>query len=190
MAKRAPESDTELAVSEYEGAVLSLIARMQPVTRYGLLKAFERSPTTSYVASKGTLYPLITRMIARDFVTGETGTSGQKAEELGLTDAGQRALTQWITQTGPEHSFGHDPLSDRIMSLGDLSHEERVRWIAEAKALLLEKKQQLREYGSTLEGPYADIVHGSALAMIDAKLEWLDRLLIKVTRDEKLGSTG
>lgn len=187
MAKRAPESDTELAVSEYEGAVLSLVARMQPVTRYRLLKAFERSPTTSYVASKGTLYPLIARMIARDFVTGEAATRGQKAEELGLTETGHRALTQWITGTGPEHSFGHDPLSDRIMSLGDLSHEERVKWIAEAKALLLAKKQQLKDYGNSLEGPYADIVHGAALAMIEAKLEWLDRLFIKVIRDEKLG---
>src|SRR5690242_21943573 len=103
MAKRTPESQIDLEVSEYEGAVLSLIARMQPVTRYRLLKAFERSPTTSYVASKGTLYPLISRMIARSFVTGETGTSGQKAEELGLTDAGHRALSQWITGTGPQH---------------------------------------------------------------------------------------
>jgi len=184
MAKRTPESQIDLEVSEYEGAVLSLIARTQPVTRYRLLKAFERSPTTSYNASKGTLYPLISRMIARGFITGGLGIGGQRAEELKLTSSGHQALIQWITGTGPEHSFGHDPLSDRIMSLGGLSQQERVRWIAETKALLLAKKQQLHEYKEIVQGPYADIVHGSAVAMMEARLEWLDRLLIKIIRED------
>jgi hypothetical protein len=36
------------------------------------------------------------------------------------------------------------------------------------------------------KSPYDDIVHGTAVAIIDAKLEWLDRLLIKVVNEENV----
>ena len=186
MAKAKPETETDFAVTENEGAVLSLIARMQPVTSYRLYKAFQDSPTTNYNTSKGAVYPIVARMLSRAFVETKATKSGKRASgELTLTKLGREALQAWVTEAGPELSFSHDPLFDRILSLGDLSREERVRWIADAKALLLEKKEQLNGYRETVDAPYIDIVHGSAVAMIDAKLEWLDRLLIQVVRPER-----
>ena len=182
MAKATPRIETDLAVTENEGAVLSLIARMQPVTSYGVYKAFQASPTASYNTSKGTVYPIITRLIGREFVEAKPAKGKRGGEELKMTKLGRQALQRWIVDTGPNFSFSHDPLFDRILSLGDVSREDRIRWIADAKASLLAKKEELNDYRRTVDAPYLDIVHGSAVAMIDAKLEWLDRLLIQIVR--------
>lgn len=183
MANKRMQDLDEAGVSEHEGAVLALIARYQPVTRYQLYKAFKDLPTTSYNASKGSLYPLIERMIDRDFVQSGGLKGPRQGEVLKLTRPGKKALTGWIIQTGPEQSFTRDPLLLRMMALSDLKPTERVRWIADAKAALLEKKRELNEHGQSVEGPYMDIVQGIALSMIETKLEWLDRLLILVVNE-------
>ena len=57
-----------------------------------------------------------------------------------------------------------------------------MEWIAAAKQSLLEKKDELDSYHQSVELPYGDIVYGAAAAMIQAKLEWLDRLLIHLVQ--------
>jgi DNA-binding PadR family transcriptional regulator len=183
MANKRIQDLDEVSVNEHEGAVLGLIARCQPVTRYQLYKAFKDLPTTSYNASKGSLYPLVERMIDRDFVQTGGLRGPRQGEVLKITRLGKRALTGWILQTGPEQSFTRDPLLLRMMSLSDLKPSERVRWIANAKAAILEKKRELNEHGQSADGPYMDIVQGIALSMIEAKLEWLDRLLIQIVKE-------
>jgi DNA-binding PadR family transcriptional regulator len=183
MAKSSVQNLDEITVNEHEGAVLALIARLQPVTRYALYKAFKELPTTSYNASKGSLYPLIGRMIDRGFAVAGGLKGPRQGEVLKLTRLGNKALSRWIVQTGPEQSFTRDPLLLRMMSLNDLKPTERIRWIADAKAAILEKRQEINSHRRSAEGPYMDIVQGIALSMIEAKLEWLDRLLIQVVND-------
>lgn len=180
MANALAEEISDLAVSEYEGAVLSVIARMQPVSRYQLLRSLQLSPTTTYNSSKGSLYPLVARMVGRSFVRSESPEGKSKGELLCLTSMGHRALANWILATGPEHSFTHDPLLMRLLSLADVPQRERIRWVAAAKAALLTKRDEVRAHRNARDSPYGDIVQGAAVAMIEAKLEWLDRLLIKL----------
>ena len=143
--------------------------------------AFRELPTTSYNKSKGTIYPLIGRMMERGLVTSTKAEAGG-GETLSLAERGYEALNRWLID-GPTHSFGHDPLLDRMMVLGGVAHAQRVRWIAGAKELLLAKKDELKAYRLTVDAPYIDIAHGSAVAVIDAKLEWLDRLLIEIVKN-------
>jgi transposase len=183
MAKKRTHNSGEVGVNEHEGAVLGLIARHQPVTRYQLFKAFKELPTTSFNASKGSLYPLVGRMVDRGFVQ-EAGAKGpRQGEVLKITRLGKQALTGWVVQTGPEQSFTRDPLLLRMMSLNELKPSEQVRWIADAKEAILEKKRELNAHGQSANGPYMDIVQGIALSMIKVKLEWLDRLLIQVVNE-------
>jgi hypothetical protein len=74
----------------------------------------------------------------------------------------------------------------RVLALSDVSRDERIRWIADAKGLLLDRKQELNTHKQGPKSPYDDIVYGTAVAIIDAKLEWLDRLLIKVVNEENV----
>lgn len=180
MPRSEQSEDKSIVVNEHEGAVLGLIARMQPLTRYQLFKTFQQSPTTSYNASPGGIYPLVGRMVDRGFVGTEPGKGKRTSEMLVLTPLGYKALTRWVEYTGPQHSFIHDPLLLRVRSLGDLSRDDRIRWIADTKGLLLAKKEELRAHHQVDAGSYEDIVQGTAIAIIEAKLEWLDRLLIHV----------
>jgi len=182
----AARDDSAIVVNEHEGAVLGLIARNQPLTRYQLYKAFQLSPTTTYNTSKGSLYPLVGRLIDRGLIGVETNKSRRDAELLSLTKLGYGALTRWIEQTGPQHSIVNDPMLFRVLALSDVSRDERIRWIADAKGLLLDRKQELNTHKQGPKSPYDDIVHGTAVAIIDAKLEWLDRLLIKVVNEENV----
>ena len=56
----SPSPTADISVNEHEGAVFSLIARTQAVTRYQLFKAGLRTVarTTSYRHKQGSLYPL------------------------------------------------------------------------------------------------------------------------------------
>jgi DNA-binding PadR family transcriptional regulator len=181
MQKAPSDTDPKLSVNEYEGAVLGALARIEPATRYRLVKTFRESPTNSHSPSNGSLYPLVARLISRGMIESRPGS--RRSEQLSLTEDGQRALAGWVAGTGPQHSIADDPLLQRVMSLGDLPTEEQVRWIVSAKALLLDKKDELQTNRSTAGGPYAEVVHSTAIAIVNTKLEWLDRLLIQIMNE-------
>lgn len=176
---------TTESVTEYEGLVLSTIARTQPATRYQLLKALEQAPITSYNSSKGSFYPLIARMVEKGLVLSQSGNGSRRTELLTLSDAGRSALRAWILATDFEKAFVHDPLLSRLQALSDVPTEGRLEWIVAAKKSLLDKKEELDRYHRNVDLPYGDIVHGAAAAMVQAKLEWLDRLLISLVAEQR-----
>lgn len=176
---------SDIAVNEHEGTVLGMVARWQPVTRYQLLKAFERSPISSYNTSKGSLYPLVGRMIVRGFIVAETSDGPRESELISLSPLGREALNRWIMRIGPQHGMVHDPLQVRILALCELPMADRVRWVVSAKNLLLSKKQELKEYHERLKVPFNEIVYNFGVATIDAKLLWLDRLLVQIVDNEE-----
>src|SRR3954451_13065898 len=97
MAKASDRQASHLSVTEFEGSVLGLISRSQPIHRYGLYKAFEQSPATSF-RSKGGLYPLVDRLIARGLVASSANEKGRRSTTLSLTPFGYQALAQWIAR--------------------------------------------------------------------------------------------
>jgi DNA-binding PadR family transcriptional regulator len=179
-----------ISVTEHEGTLLGLVARIQPATRYELYKAFGQSPTTTYNVSKGSLYPLIGRMIDRGFLSVAPSDKRRGSEVVSLTDSGREALRNWILGTEPDHSFTNDPILLRVMALGDVTSEERIRWVSEARALLLAKRQQLLDSPEPSDTPYSDIVQGTAVAIIDAKLKWLDKLLVQIAKEKRAAGTA
>ena len=52
-------------LTELEGAVLSVLARRQPLSAYGIRKEFEAAVTRSWSASAGSVYPLVKRLTKR-----------------------------------------------------------------------------------------------------------------------------
>lgn len=182
-----------LAVNEHEGLVLGLIERRQPVTRYEVLKAFQRAPITTYNTSKGSVYPLIRRMVDRGLVAVSAESNARGAESLSLTDRGARALRHWLSSLRLEHALLHDPIRSRALSLAGLDRDAKLEWIITAKTLLLEKKAQLSAYDRQVVEPFLDGLEDDRRAetgllfelnrwasdsVIDINLQFLDRLLI------------
>ena len=59
----ATGTDSLADVNEAEGAVLGLLARAQPLSRYQILRFFQNSPARFQNVSKGSVYPLVARLV-------------------------------------------------------------------------------------------------------------------------------
>src|SRR4029079_4162527 len=185
MNKASPGADKIKSIaSEAEGTVLGVIARRQPLTRYTLLRAFQTSAIVGVHTSKGSLYPLVHRLVERGLLAGEAGSSDRGTEVLRLTPKGRRSLRDWVQAILPRHALQHDPLKMRAISLGELPREGRLQWVTSAKEIVRQKKEELGEYRKLVRLPYGKLVHEADEASLDAQLRWLDQLLAAILDEE------
>ena len=176
---------TEAKITEHEGMILALVLRQQPVTAYQLFRMFEQSPVTSINSSKGQLYPAIRRLRERGLLDArKVAGDGRKSEELSVTEAGVAAVKEWTRDIGATHIVLDDPLRTRILSFDVLSREERLEWIARAKALVKQRRAIVDEYNSSVDVPYQDFAYSSVVGTLRLKMEWLDELLYHVASPE------
>lgn len=175
----------DLTVSENEGLLLGLAVRLGRVTAHQLFVIHERSPLGSINASKGSVYPMVRRLKERGLLVGTpVEGDGRNTETLTVTEAGVEALRRWVTGMTPDHTLTSDPLRTRVMSLHLLDREERIRWVAEAKQINAQKVAEVRDYADRVKMPFGEVVHGAALAALEAQSRWLDQLLMVVVKDE------
>lgn len=171
------------SVSDNEGSLLGLVLRQQPVTAYELFRVYEQSPVTSFNASKGSLYPLIKRLKRAGLLesTPKQGR-GLNPESLSCTAAGEQAVRRWLRNLRPPHVMLDDPLRTMMLSLDLLTRDEQVEWVAEAKALVAAKMEDVEAYSKTVSVPFQDIAQKSAIESLRVKMSWLDRLLYEVVK--------
>lgn len=172
-------------LTDNEGTLLSLILRAQPCTAYQVMKIYEASPISNFNTSKGKIYPLILRLRNLDLLTSEAVEGdARKTERLTCTPAGRAAVKEWVKQIRPSHLVLEDPLRTKMQSFDLLSSREQVEWIIEMKAALLEKLADLEKYAQEVDVPYLEIVHDNAVSSLRARMDWLDRTLIKTVREQ------
>lgn len=180
----AVDTESLADVNEAEGAVLGLIGRRPNITRYQILRFFQQSPVKFQNVSKGSVYPLISRLEERRLIVSKEGQGPHSAPVYSLAEGGHEALGRWVKRITLQQMLPLDPLKLKVLSLQALSPAERIAWIAAAKQLILEKKAELEGYRERLlADPYGEIVYAADFESLDAKLVWLDRLLIEVARD-------
>lgn len=172
-------------VTEHEGMLLALMLRQQPVTAYQLFRFFETTPITSINASKGQLYPAIKRLRQRGLIEGrKVAGDGRGAEALSVTDAGEEAVRAWVRDIDGTHIALDDPLRTRILSFDLLSREERLQWIARAKALVKQRRAIVDDYNAGVTVPYQDFAYASVVEALRVRMEWLDELLFHVASSD------
>lgn len=172
---------SDMKITEHEGMLLALMLRQQPVTAYQLFRFFETSPVTSINASKGQLYPAIRRLRARGLIEGrKVAGDGRGAEALSVTKAGEGAVRAWVQEIDGAHIALDDPLRTRILSFDLLSREERLQWIARAKALVKQRRAIVDDYNKSVTVPYQDFAYASVVEALRVRMEWLDELLYHV----------
>lgn len=172
-------------LTESEGRVLSLIARLDTPTTYAIFSVLESSPTASIQASKGAIYPIVERLKARQLITvKKVPDSGRGAETLAVTEAGLAAIKKWVCDITEEHILPYDPLRMRIPALQFLSSDEQMEWLANAKRLNQKKADQVDAYKSAVEMAFASITHSAAFSALGAQSKWLDKLLIELVEQK------
>jgi DNA-binding PadR family transcriptional regulator len=180
--KKPPAAQAE-PLSDNEGSLLGLVLRRQPVTAYQLFRVYEQSPVTSFNASKGSLYPLIRRMLAAGLLEAEHKSGdGRNPASLRCTKAGEQAVRSWLKNLRTSHVMLDDPLRTMMLSLDQLGRDEQIEWVTEAKRLVAEKMALVEQYSRSVQVPFQEIAHRSAMGALRAKMEWLDALLFLVVQ--------
>ena len=174
---KAPRAETT-RLTENEGMLLALVLRQQPVKPYQLHKIYENSPISSINASKGQVYPAIRRLKERGLIESKkVEGDGRNPETLVATDAGVEAVRRWVNDIEDSHIVLDDPLRTRLLSLELLGPQERLEWVARAKALVKERSERVETYNRSVTLPFQDHVARNARKMLHGKMEWLDELL-------------
>jgi DNA-binding PadR family transcriptional regulator len=177
-------NDSVADVNEAEGPVLGLLARLQPLSRYQILRFFQNSPAKFQNVSKGSVYPLVARLLDRGLINSKTGDGPHGAPVYSLTDLGRTALRNWTRRLDKRDMLPLDALEQRVFSLTELVPAARIAWVAEAKELILAKKAELQSHRERITSyAYGEIVYRADQERLDAKLAWLDRLLIEIARE-------
>lgn len=166
--------------SELEGAVLGTIARRGSCTAYQVRKNFRSSPTTSWRASAGAIYPLLHRLVKAGLLEERAiPGDGRGSKELRLTARGKEALKRWVSEE--ESWIGElpaDPIRTRMqfMDLADVGDSKLLdQWIKHTKSNIERVEEGLRAL-TEKSGPHALAVYTGARMQLEARLEWLEGL--------------
>ena len=171
-------------LTDNEATLLALVIRAGPMTAYQIAKVYEDSPVSNFSTSKGKIYPLIRRLRDRGLVDAKRVSSDARGTELlESTPEGRRAVRDWVKETRPGHLLLEDPLRTKVQSFDLLSREERIEWIVETKAHLLNKLEQIEEYGRQVEVPFQDFVHENAVRSLRSRMDWLETVLRTLVKE-------
>jgi len=166
----------EIEVSDYEGSLLALTLRNQPISAHQLLKMFERSPVSSLNRSKGNVYPLIRRLKDRGLLMTQSPKDGRSKEYLVCTAMGEMAVKQWVKNVSSSQILVNDPLRTKIISLGLLSRTERLEWVDDVQAMVARKISEVEEYNSEVSIPFQEMVYSNTMKALTSRLVWLNEL--------------
>lgn len=173
-------------LTDDEGTFLALLNRIEPTSAYQISKIYSDSPVSTFGTSKGKIYPMIRRLIGHGLVKATKDKSDSRGtEHLTCTAQGREAVRQWVKEMKASHFLLNDPLRTKVQSFDLLTHDEQIEWIADAKAGLQSKLQELESYALVVDVPFKDTVHDNAVSSVRFRLDWLDRLLVDVVRGSR-----
>ena len=165
--------------SSLEYALLGLL-RQHAQSGYDLRKTFATTPMRHFSDSPGSIYPALRRMKARRWVTAsaENG-SARKRQEFAVTDAGKRALAQWLRQpvTRQDVIWRLEQLMLRFAFLdGNVDRPVAHRFLGELERELASYVRELREhdkmFGPELRSSTGYLAFKGGIESYHARLLW------------------
>ena len=169
-------------LTELEGAVLSVIARRQPLSAYRIRKEFEAAATHSWSASAGAVYPLVKRLTKDGLLREDARPEDRRGTILlSLTAAGADEMKRWVEDSDPTSLAANaDPMRTRAFALGNLTREQRLellrRWRSLSEQGLEQTKLQMRRCEKDADTMGALATRGAQL-QLEARITWIDELI-------------
>ena len=172
-------------LSDHEGPLLAAVSRFQPITAYGVAKLFAASPASGFNESMGQVYPAIRRFADQGFITGKReADDARRTTKWECTEKGELALKDWIRESRPAHMVLIDPLHEKVLLFGLMSHQERIDWIIQAKSELMDKVSTIEESRKDAPRAFEDLVDDGRITSIRARMDWLDRIFFELAKGE------
>jgi DNA-binding PadR family transcriptional regulator len=171
-------------LTDNEGGLVALVARKGPLSAYQIDKEFSASPIFTFNTSKGKLYPLIERLVARGVLSGRHVAEDRRGTQLySCTEAGREALRAWVATFRPEHALPPDPLRRKLLALALLGREEQLAWVSTARANLARRLEEVEGFDAEAEGPFGALARDNARESLRVRIAWLERLEVRIRED-------
>jgi DNA-binding PadR family transcriptional regulator len=138
----------ERSLTDLEAVTLAYILRRAPCTPYEVRRSFEKSTTTRFSSSAGSIYPLIKRLHERGLLTiKDTQSDGRGTRRYSVTRVGRNRVRDWITGLNHPEMIGmYDPIRSRLLNLTLLPKAQRVPWLEKMIELLKRQEDVIRKY--------------------------------------------
>ena len=165
-------------MTELENAVLGVVWRRGPCSAYVVKREFEMSPSGSWSASAGSIYPLVKKLVAAGLLRAQEQPWGTRRKTVvGLTRAGKDALTDWVAAVpNPLGQPPPDPIRTRAFFLDVLTDADRLRFLDEAEKVTLSAIKELRSAMAALpdtESKFELLGASGAVFQLKARLRWI-----------------
>lgn len=167
------------SASALEFALLGLL-RHQAQSGYDLRRTFATTPMRHFSDSPGSIYPALRRMKARRWLNA-SGANGdaRKRQEFAITDAGRRALVQWLRQpvTREDVIWRLEQIMLRFAFLdGNVDRSVTHRFLDQFELELAAYVRELREhdkaFGSELRSSTGYLAFKSGIESYQTHLLW------------------
>ena len=167
------------APTELESTILGLVGQHGPCTAYEVMRLFQLSPTSSFRASSGAIYPSVKKLIRLGLLATQEGRSqGRKVQLLTLAPAGREALVDWLRHLPDELGDpSSDPLRSRLLFLKSLPPAQRRSFVKRGLALTEQSIAGLKAVIAALpDDLFERAAHDGALRQLEARRDWLRNL--------------
>ncbi len=175
----AKQSKTTNAATELEAAVLGVVWRDGPCTRYAIRQDFRESRAPRWSGSAGAIYPLVQRLELRGLVRSKSTVRGKRPQrDYRITPRGRSVFERWLRAPfGPaEAALLHDPLRTWVLFLDALPLDEARSLVSGAIEVLgqevLRSKEDFREHAND-KSPLSRLAARNALLLSQARIRWL-----------------
>jgi DNA-binding PadR family transcriptional regulator len=181
----------DAGLSELEGVALGVVHTLQPCTSYAVRMEFERSPSTRWSASAGSIYPLLKRLEERGLVASSVDPEdGRGRRLLEVTPEGREGLEVWVAGGVDPAVVAavEDPLRSRVFFLGLLPAPVRAAFLSGAESALRGFMAATRERLAESEASgdrLRQLADLGAVYQAEARVRW-----IEAVRDALGGGSG
>ena len=135
-------------LTDLEAVTIAFVQRRQPCTPYQVRRSFEKSTTTRFSSSAGSIYPLMRRLSDRGYLHSvDRESDGRKAVHYRVSAKGRRKVQRWIMGSGDNSLTGiYDPIRSRLLNLSLLTKEDQLRWLESMIGLVEQQAEIIRSY--------------------------------------------
>lgn len=173
-------------LTELEGVCLGIVSRLASCTAYGVRSELLASPSSSWRASAGSIYPLLTRLEGEGLVSAhEDKNDGRGRRLLRPSAKGKKWLRKWIIAGADKEHVSQisDPVRSRMFFLGTLAKREQKQYLDDVIVLMESFVEEARENlnsDAVAENLYTTLGSLGALKLNETRLEWLKQVREKL----------
>jgi len=166
-------------LSDLEHTVLGIVWRDGPCTRYAVRNQFQRSPSSHWSGSAGSIYPLVERLQRKKLLRSSAQRQGRRpSRAFSVTEEGRRTLVEWLRPPLPEEAVAvhFDAIRTRTFFLAALTSKQRERFLDDAAEKLTEGVETARRYADQVRDSDDELGWLAArggLLMTRARLAWI-----------------